>query len=97
MAGLRAEQDHTHQREYDLRKGLQSSADRNDGGGIRQGHFALRQMPRHEHRAADLPARHQTVCGFPHPARQHRVAEGTARVGSLEQHANRNGVEQQRQ
>ena len=37
-------------------------------------HAALRQVPRHEHRAADLARRHQAVGGLADPARQEGVA-----------------------
>ena len=69
------EQRHAQQREQDLRERLQCRADRDGRGGIAHGHAPLRQVARHEHRAADLPGGQEAVGRLPGPARQHRIPQ----------------------
>ncbi len=97
MTRLHAQQGDAEKSESDLRKGLKRGTDRDRRGGILQRQAALGQMASHQHRSADLPSRHQTVRGFPRPAREHRIAHRIARRAAVEEHANRQRIEHQRE
>ena len=98
MACLRPQQRDTEQRKGNLREGLQRGAHRDRGRGLRQRQAALRQVPGHQQRSAQLSGRHEAVGRLARPPRQQRLAHRTGgRAARLEQHPNGHRIERQRQ